>query len=119
MPFGKGAKGEGVKFLQQKLDSWIRKTNAAAESNSLVSHTGLIGVIPDGSYGQNTTVALAAYQSRHDLSPSGYADATTLQALGIDPTLEANGTVGVLDLGSDDQPPGTVEEFPGEPEQPV
>jgi len=90
MPFGKGSKGAGVKQLQQKLDAMIREANREAQQDGGPS-TGLIGVIADGSFGQNTAVALAVYQRHHGLSPSGYADAATLRELGLDENLSAEG----------------------------
>lgn len=87
MPFGKGSRGQGVKALQRVLDSWIKETDG----------TGLIGVIPDGSFGQNTQVALATYQRHKGLSPSGYADASTLQTLGFPDDMEADSPIEVID----------------------
>jgi len=90
MPFGKGSKGEGVKVLQRAVDRWIRDTNESG------ADTGLIGLVLDGSFGQNTYVALATYQKSNGLSPSGFADSATLESLGLRPDLEAN-TIIVID----------------------
>ena len=67
--------------------SWIRSTEG----------TGLIGVIADGSFGQNTQVALATYQKHHSLSPSGYADEDTLQSLSLPTDLEPDSPLDIID----------------------
>ncbi|HMU40191.1 MAG TPA: peptidoglycan-binding domain-containing protein [Pseudomonadota bacterium] len=87
MPFGKGSRGNGVVQLQQALNGWITSCHA------LGVDTGLIEVVADGTFGQNTAVALAAYQKSAGLPPSGYADQDTLLRLELDGTLEANGTM--------------------------
>lgn len=108
MPFGRDSEGAGVTELQHKLDAWIKRANRAASKNdgSGGHHagTGLIGVIADGQFGQNTEVALAVFQRWHGLSPSGFADADTLDQLELDSTLEASG---FIDLASRKHPGGT------------
>ena len=86
MPFGKGSRGPGVQMLQQALDSWIKNANATGQN------TGLIGVVADGSFGQNTSVALATYQKWVGLSPSGFADEGTLSSLELSESLDADGS---------------------------
>lgn len=98
MAFGKGSRGDGVRLLQSKLDAWIKQVNREAEA-SLGDHTGLIGVIADGSFGSNTEVALATFQRFQGLHPSGYADADTLIALDLPGNLEASGIVVIDSTG--------------------
>lgn len=98
MAFGKGSRGTGVRQLQGKLDAWIKEANGAAAAG-LGDHTGLIGVIADGSFGANTEVALATFQRFQGLHPSGYADADTLVALDLPGNLEASGIVVIDSTG--------------------
>ncbi len=83
MSMQKGDRGEGVKALQRQLDAWIKNND-----------TGLVGVIADGVFGSNTTVALAAYQKAIEVSPTGFADYYTLESLGIDGSMDASGATG-------------------------
>jgi peptidoglycan hydrolase-like protein with peptidoglycan-binding domain len=82
MSMKKGDRGDGVAELQRRLDAWIKHKKPA----------GLIGVIDDGAYGQNTTVAVASFQKAAGLSPTGYADASTLAELDL-PDLDPAGTI--------------------------
>jgi peptidoglycan hydrolase-like protein with peptidoglycan-binding domain len=116
MPFGKGSKGAGVKELQQKLDSWIKETNDLAELGR-GSSTGLIGVIADGSFGQNTAVALATFQRFNGISTSGYADEFTLRLLGLDRDLNADGCKIITTTGGGIGGEDEGELIPGIPEE--
>jgi Putative peptidoglycan binding domain len=87
MAMSKGDRGPGVWMLQDKLDLWIQGVKEQGGS------TGLIGVTRDKSFGSNTQVALAAYQKACGMSPTGHADAFTLETLGLPPDLEAGSIV--------------------------
>jgi peptidoglycan hydrolase-like protein with peptidoglycan-binding domain len=116
MPFGKGSKGAGVKQLQQKLDAMIREANREAQQDGGPS-TGLIGVIADGSFGQNTAVALATFQRFNGISTSGYADEFTLRLLGLDRDLNADGCKIVTTTGGGIGGEDEGELIPGIPEE--
>lgn len=90
MPFGNGERGLGVSDLQNKLNMWIEHHKKTA------TDTGLIHVNADGVFGHNTVVALARYQKCNGLGSSGFADSDTLAGLGLERTLEADGSVLVI-----------------------
>lgn len=83
MPFGKGGRGNGVRLLQERLAEWIGELHAQGEGGDMQ------GLIADGAFGQNTQFVVAKFQQARGLSPSGYADAETLTALGLDENLPA------------------------------
>lgn len=58
---GRGSKGQEVRRLQR-----------------------LLGIAQDGSFGPNTQEAVATYQRKHGLNPTGVADPTTLKMLGME-----------------------------------
>jgi peptidoglycan hydrolase-like protein with peptidoglycan-binding domain len=81
MSLQKGDRGPGVQQLQGCLNQWIQGLKGGPED------TGLMGLVLDQSFGSNTQVALAAFQKARGLSPTGFADAATLEELGLSPDL--------------------------------
>jgi peptidoglycan hydrolase-like protein with peptidoglycan-binding domain len=58
---------------------------------------GLYGGPIDGTWGPNTSAALAEFQRRHHLAPSGEPSRDTLAALGLDPDRYLSGSSGPAD----------------------
>jgi hypothetical protein len=86
MSMHKGQSGEGVKMLQQKLDAWIQSAKGTS------ADPNLIGLVIDGQFGDNTVVALCAFQDFIGVDRNGFAGETVLGALQLSPGLEADGT---------------------------
>lgn len=87
MAFGKGARGAGVRLLQERLASWIGGLHEMGQGGDMV------GLVADGSYGQNTEFVVAKFQGFAGLSPTGYADDSTLDALQIPGSMEVDGSI--------------------------
>lgn len=63
-------------FIGQPIRSLQTMLRTLAEDNS-----GYIRLIPDGIYGPETVAAVAAFQRRHGISPTGITDQNTWEAV--------------------------------------